>query len=79
MKKRFNILLLILLIMMVVFLPSCKENEEDAKTDKTITIFTVNDFHGAIKDKAAKVANYVEQKSISVPDFALFQFSYVLW
>ena len=28
---------------------------------------------------AAKVANYVEQKSISVPDFALFQFSYVLW
>lgn len=77
MKKRFNILLLILLIMMVVFLPSCKENEEDAKTDKTITIFTVNDFHGAIKDKAAKVANYInkskDENSVIISAGDMFQ------
>lgn len=62
MKKKFNIFVLLLIIMMMVILPSCKKDEEnELKDDKIVTIYSVNDFHGAIKDKAAKVANYINK------------------
>ncbi len=76
MKRKFNILLL-LIVMMVVFLPSCKNDTNETKEDKKITIFTVNDFHGAIKDKASKVANYIneskDENSIIISAGDMFQ------
>ena len=51
MKKKFNIFVLLLIIMMMVILPSCKKDEEnELKDDKIVTIYSVNDFQGAIKE-----------------------------
>jgi len=56
---KFRRYLLIFLAFIFIFLfSSCKKNEIEEKT-KHITILTVNDFHGAITDKASKLGNVI--------------------
>lgn len=61
MKRKLNIFILLLLVTLVIFLPSCKKENEEVKPNEVVSIYSVNDFHGAIKDRASKVANYINK------------------
>lgn len=69
------LLLGLIFFLVITFLPSCNKQEEVTTT--TISIYTVNDFHGAIKDKAAVLGEYilsnVDSNSVVVSAGDMFQ------
>lgn len=61
MKKNNLLCILVFICCLFLFIESCKKdnNQNKPKEDELITIYSVNDFHGAIKEKASKVGKYI--------------------
>lgn len=69
--------LLLVFLLMVTLGLSCKKDNDELDLQKKITIYTVNDFHGAIKEKASLVGDYLinakDENSVIISAGDMFQ------
>lgn len=84
MKKKFlfkSLTIFLVMILACFMLISCKNDDDDGgggdnvppsdEVVEQLTIYTVNDFHGAIKERASRVANYINRNSADKDDETL--------